>query len=527
MERSIDGYRLEAELGHGGQASVYRATGPDGSAVALKAWHTLGAAPAEARHRIAREAALVGRIDHPGVVRLLGGDPDGVPPYLVFEYIDGTSLDRIVAGRGPLTGDLARETILGLLRALSEIHAAPVAHLDVKPHNVVLRNDSGGLTPVLIDFGIARSAEVTHTRLTGYSVAFASPEQLRLDTAYTPSDVFSWASTVYFLLTGRHPFGSDPAAAAAAIRDRDALPAPGPFHAAAGTAASRLWEILIGCWHRDPALRWPLHIAPVPGEVTRPTCDTRALLGAAEDAFSSAPARTLRLGRINPRKAGPTPWHELGAQMRHHRRHGAWSMTRRQLASQRELLGRTSAFRLWAYEMGWSEPPFDIVSMVDRITEAQGYLRYLHLCARGSDMLGLDGRPRGSRYPMPGDRSEQHEDTPSLIELAPWQTGEFPLHIRNRGTVTWRDRRLQAMAPATGTETVRLRGERFDVPETPPGAFATVLIPVRAPGWPAVYRQRFKMVDAEGLFCFPGVNTLGIEVMIQVVRREGHDGLAG
>jgi serine/threonine protein kinase len=515
----IGGYRLEAELGHGGQASVYRAVGTDGGVVALKSWFALGAAPQEARRRIAREAALVGRIDHPGVVRLVAGDPDGDPPYLAFEYLDGTTLDELVARRGPLAGDLARDTVLGLLRALTEIHAAPVAHLDVKPHNVVLRNDAGTRTPVLIDFGIARSAEATHTRLTGYSVAFASPEQLRFDAAYTPSDLFSWASTVYFLLTGRHPFGSG-AAAVAAIRDRDALPDPGPFRAAAGAASARLWEILIACWHRDPALRWPLDVAPVPGEVSRPTCDTRALLGAVEDAFSGAPARTLRLGRINPHKAGPTPWHELGAQIRHHRRHGAWSMTRRQLTQQRELLGRLGPLRLWAYEMGWSEPPFDVVSAVDRITEAQGYLRYLHLCARGSDLLGLDGRPRGSRYPVPGDRSAQHEDTPALIELAPWEEGAFPLHIRNCGTVAWRDRQLRAMAPATGTETVRLRGERFPVPETEPGGVATVLIPVRAPGWPAIYRQRFKMVDAEGQFCFPGVNTLGIEVMIQVVRRE-------
>ena len=49
---------------------------------------------------------------------------------------------------------------------------------------------------------------------------------------------------------------------------------------------------------------------------------------------------------------------------------------------------------------------------------------------------------------------------------------------------------------------------------------AVLHIPVRAPGWPGVYRQQFKMVDTEGAFCFPGQNTLGIEVMMQVVRRE-------
>ncbi|MFC8368325.1 protein kinase [Streptomyces sp. NPDC057238] len=520
MSADFDDYEQIRALGRGGVAQVWEAAAPDGTRVVLKFWESLGPDPAGMRSRIRREAELVARIDHPGVVRLRDARADAERPFLVFEFIDGPSLEDLVVRDGPLSGAEARDTITGLLRALVEVHAAPVAHLDVKPANVILDNGPGGRGPVLIDFGIARAADVTHTAWTGHSTPFASPEQLAERAAYTPSDVFSWASTVYFLATGDKPFGADPAGARARILDRHALPDREPFVGAPGRLSPRLWEILVDCWRREPALRWPLHVVPAPGAAVRPTADTRELLAAVEEALSAPLTTRLQRGRINPRKAGPTTWHELGAQIRSHRRHGQARLTVRQLVHQRELLGKVGALRMLAYEMAWLRPPYDVVSIVDHITEANGYLRYLHACARGGDVLGLTERPSGRRYPLAGDRSEQHENTPTLLELAPWEKAVFPLHIRNSGTVPWTGRFLRPMAPVTGTETVPLRGARFVVPPTEPGEVAVLHIPVRAPGWPGVYRQQFKMVDTEGAFCFPGQNTLGIEVMIQVVRRE-------
>ncbi|MFF8930132.1 protein kinase [Streptomyces longwoodensis] len=513
-------YHLLERLGPGGAAEVWKALAPDGTHVALKFWQSLGADPDDTRRRIRREADLVARIDHPGVVRLLDAQVDADRPFLVFPYVDGPSLEELVRRRGPLTGPTARDVTTGILRALVEVHAAPVAHLDVKPANVVLDNGPDGSRPVLIDFGIARAADITHTA-SGFSLLFASPEQLAEQAAYTPSDVFSWASTVYFLVTGRPPFGSEPAVAQARIRDRDALPDREPFVRAFDGRGSALWEVLVDCWRREPALRWPLHVVPAPGMTVRPTADSRALLAAVEEALAAPLTTKVQRGRLNPYKAGPTTWHELGAQMRSHRRHGQVRMTPRQLVHQRELLGKVGPARLLAYEMGWLRPPYDVVSIVDNITEANGYLRYLHACARGGDVHGLTERPTGRVYPLPGDRSEQHEDTPTLLDLQPWQKAVFPLYIRNSGSVVWRERFLRPMAPVTGTETVPLRGARFPVPVTGPGEVAALEIPVRAPGWPGVYRQQFKMVDAMGRFCFPGQNTLGIEVMIQVVRGEG------
>jgi serine/threonine protein kinase len=520
-ETTFDGYTLLTQLGQGGQASVFRARAPDGAEVALKVWPRLDRSSRENRERIAREARLISRIRSSGVVRLLDARPDSDPPYLVFEYIDGSTLEDWVARNGPAHGEQARRIIVGSLRALLEVHAVPIAHLDVKPCNVMLRTGPEGIEPVLLDFGIARPADVTHTRLTGMSAPYASPEQMLLQTAYTPSDLFSWASVVYFAVTGIAPFGTLPATARSRILDVDWLPESAPFQNAMGSLAPGLWDILVDCWHRDPVLRHPLLVEPSTGSApSRPSCDTFFLLGAVEQAFGGPPRTQWHRGRVSPHRPGPGPWFELGAHLRHRRRHGAHPMTRRHLAHQRELLKRLGRFGpvlLWAYEMGWRDPPYDVVSIIDKITAADGYLRHLYVCARGSDALGMPGRPRGSRYPMPGDRTEQHQDTPALLRARPWQQLDFPVVIRNAGSVPWQDRHLIPVAPVTGTETVPVRGARFPLPPTPPGRLARVAIPIRAPGWPAVYRQRLKMVDAEGEFCFPTSNALGIELIIQVV----------
>jgi tRNA A-37 threonylcarbamoyl transferase component Bud32 len=516
---TIGEYQVIEQLGHGGQASVYRAVSQDGRDVVVKVWPRLGTYPDQVRRKIEREAELVSQIRHPGVVALVDTQVDADPPYLVFDYIDGSTLEEWVGRNGPARGEQARRIVVGTLRSLVEVHAAPIAHLDVKPGNIILRTGPEGIEPVLIDFGIARPADVTHTRLTGMSAPYASPEQMLLQTAYTPSDLFSWASVVYFALTGEAPFGLQSAVAQSRILDPDWLAPRAPFEESIGDQAPGLWDILVDCWRRDPVLRHPLLVAPSSGmPPTRPGCDTFSVLGAVEQAFGGPARPKWRRGRIDPHKPGPSPWHELGVHLRHRRRHGAHPMTRRQLASQRELLGQVNALTLWAIEMGWREPPYDLVSVIDSITEGQGYLRHLYVCARGSEAMGMMGRPRGSRYPVPGDRTEQHEDTPALLRARPWQVLDFPVVIRNAGSVPWGGRYLIPVGPITGTETVPVRGTRFPVPATGPGELARIAVPVRAPGWPAVYRQRLKMVDDEGAFCFPLSNALGIELMIQVVR---------
>src|SRR5579875_1748773 len=143
-------YSLAERLGEGGMGVVYRAVGPDGRQVAVKALRQVLASDDSARRRLAREVDTMRRVRSPYVAEVLDADLTSDPPYIVTRYVSGQTLDQVVAESGPLTG-LAS----GLAAALEAIHAAGVVHRDLKPGNVML---TGG-APVVIDFGIAQAPD--------------------------------------------------------------------------------------------------------------------------------------------------------------------------------------------------------------------------------------------------------------------------------------------------------------------------------------------------------------------------------
>jgi serine/threonine-protein kinase len=195
-------YRVERELGHGGMATVYLAHDVELQrpvAVKLLLEHLAG--DEAFRARFVREARLAGRLSHPNVVGVYdAGDADG-RPYIVMEYVRGTSLAQ--AGRlAPVrVVELGVQACAGLQHA----HDAGLVHRDVKPANLLVRDDG---TLKIADFGIARAAESTrHTQagtLLG-TAAYLAPEQIAGADATPASDVYSLGAVLYELLTGRPP----------------------------------------------------------------------------------------------------------------------------------------------------------------------------------------------------------------------------------------------------------------------------------------------------------------------------------
>jgi eukaryotic-like serine/threonine-protein kinase len=196
-------YRVERELGRGGMATVYLAEDEELSrdvAVKVLAEHLAGE---EAfRARFVREARLAGRLSHPNVVRVYdAGEADG-RPFMVMEYVPGTSLADV--GRLPVSRvvDLGMQACAGLQHA----HEAGLVHRDVKPANLLVRED--GVLKIA-DFGIARAAESTrHTQagtLLG-TAAYLAPEQIAGEDATSASDIYSLGAVLYELLTGRPPY---------------------------------------------------------------------------------------------------------------------------------------------------------------------------------------------------------------------------------------------------------------------------------------------------------------------------------
>jgi eukaryotic-like serine/threonine-protein kinase len=155
---------------------------------------------------LAREAQVAGATAHPGIRRLLSSRLDRPLPHLVFEYVEGPTLDDALADDGPFHPVDVLLVGMQLAAALGHLHGHGLAHLDVKPGNVVLRDGR----PVLIDLGLARPlGEAPAGRHRRGSPPWMAPEQVRRQQASPGMDLFALGAVLFELATGIPAF--DPA----------------------------------------------------------------------------------------------------------------------------------------------------------------------------------------------------------------------------------------------------------------------------------------------------------------------------
>ncbi len=199
-------YRLQDRLGEGGMGVVHLARDREGRPVAVKVLHPLGTDGVNARRRLAREVETMRRVRSPYVAEVLDADVTGEYPYIVTRFVVGPTLDEMIRGRGPLSGQGLRRLAYGMAEALTAIHAAGVVHRDLKPGNVMLTDDR----PIVIDFGIAQTGDATRLTQTGLVMGtpgYLAPEVIEGEPSSPASDVHSWGSTMAFAATGHLPFG--------------------------------------------------------------------------------------------------------------------------------------------------------------------------------------------------------------------------------------------------------------------------------------------------------------------------------
>ncbi|MER6769463.1 bifunctional serine/threonine-protein kinase/ABC transporter substrate-binding protein [Streptomyces bacillaris] len=245
----IGGHRLLGRLGAGGMGTVYLGRTDAGALAAVKVILPEYAGDEEFRTRFRREAEAARRVDSPWAVRVTGADTESETPWLATEFVPGPTLPEVVARYGPLPARSVK--VLGrlLARALAAVHAAGLAHRDVKPGNVLLALDG----PRLIDFGIARAADATALTATGLVVGtpgFLPPEQATGSGADAgpAGDVFSLGALLAYAATGRPPFGSG---AVDALLYRTVHDAPDLD----GVDDPGLRALLTECLAKDPAAR--------------------------------------------------------------------------------------------------------------------------------------------------------------------------------------------------------------------------------------------------------------------------------
>jgi peptide/nickel transport system substrate-binding protein len=207
-------YRIAALLGQGGMGAVYRA------------WHLTLKMPvaikemvpqpgldaatlSQLRQQFQQEAAVLARLSHPNLVRVIDHFEEGGSVYLVMDFVEGESLADRIAREGALTESEVLAWADQLLDALDYCHDQGVIHRDIKPQNVIVRPDGRA---VLVDFGLVKlwdpSDPHTRTVMRGMGTPeYAPPEQYSSQSGHTGphSDVYSLGATLYHALTGRVP----------------------------------------------------------------------------------------------------------------------------------------------------------------------------------------------------------------------------------------------------------------------------------------------------------------------------------
>jgi serine/threonine protein kinase len=206
-------YTLEALLGSGGAAQVYRArdTVLD-RAVAVKLLRDVTDDPAS-RERFTAEARTLAGLSHPGLVPVLDAGTDGDRPYLVMELVDGTTLARRLSDGAVDAATVGAQ----VAAALAYVHGCGIVHRDVTPGNILLGGDE---RVRLADFGIAQlmtsAGRLTAPDQTIGTAAYLSPEQVRGDRVTPASDVYSLGLVLLEALTGARAFAGPPLEAAVA-----------------------------------------------------------------------------------------------------------------------------------------------------------------------------------------------------------------------------------------------------------------------------------------------------------------------
>jgi Tol biopolymer transport system component/tRNA A-37 threonylcarbamoyl transferase component Bud32 len=223
--RTLGHYRIDSKLGEGGMGVVYRAfdTHLD-RAVAIKVLRHDATASPERKRRFVQEAKSASALNHPGIVHIYDIDsadlPDGPTDFIAMEFVPGKTLGQCIGKSGLSLKDTLKYGIQ-VADALTRAHAAGIVHRDLKPANIIVGEDG---RVKLLDFGLAKLTERIEDDPEGTTatmveegpqteegtilgtVAYMSPEQAQGKKVDGRSDIFSFGSVLYEMVTGRRAF---------------------------------------------------------------------------------------------------------------------------------------------------------------------------------------------------------------------------------------------------------------------------------------------------------------------------------
>jgi eukaryotic-like serine/threonine-protein kinase len=291
-------YRVERPLGHGGMATVHLARDERlGRDVAIKRLSEALSGDEVFRERFTREARTAAGLSHPNIVAVFDvGEEDGVP-FIVMECVDGCTLAELLAQGGPLDPDRAIDLILQACAGLEHAHAAGLVHRDIKPQNLLIRDDD---MLKVADFGIARPVDGTQLTLAGTilgTAAYLSPEQALGERVSAAADLYSLGAVSYEVLSGRPPYEFE-SLAELPVKQREGPPPP------IDGVSEEVYEVLCRCLAPDPSDR-PASAAALAHELAQASeLPTEAMPATEVTAATEVMERPGRAVRVTRSQAG-------------------------------------------------------------------------------------------------------------------------------------------------------------------------------------------------------------------------------
>lgn len=235
-----------------------------------------------ALHGLVKEVGIVGRLNHPMVVRGFGADTKGERPHLLLEHLEGPSLSSLVR-KGALPIEQTIPLAMNLCSALHYMHSEKVVHLDVKPSNIIM-----GLPPRLIDLSVARTFDAAK-KISGHvgTDEYMAPEQCApgdRGQIGAPADIWGLGATLFRAVTGKLPFKREKGASKSdelEVRFPQLVASRAPFPK---NVPERIMEVIDECLRDEPderpvASEVAAAIEPLVGELPRKPLLRRARPG--------------------------------------------------------------------------------------------------------------------------------------------------------------------------------------------------------------------------------------------------------
>jgi serine/threonine protein kinase len=266
----LNEYKILDRLGKGRMAGVYRAQHQLGQIVAIKVLPPSKAKDPNLLGRFMREARLAAKLKHPNVVRTFQMGQYGDLYYLVMEYLEGETLEEVIAKRQKFQPAEAVRLIYQALQGLQHIQSLKLVHRDLKPSNLMLVGlngwDTTRATLKILDIGLGRqlfdegNASAIEDGLTGEGVLLGTPDYMSPEQARDPrsadvrADIYSIGCVLYHLLAGQPPF---PDTNIISQMIRHATESPKPLKQFNPAVPDGLQQILNWMMAKDPNGRYP------------------------------------------------------------------------------------------------------------------------------------------------------------------------------------------------------------------------------------------------------------------------------